>query len=218
MDTLIIAAAGASSRMKNEKSKIFMEIEGVPMLVRAMAPARQIPSIGRIIVTVRLEDEDRCRRMLRRWKWGAAQVVPGGSSRAQSVWNALQCVPSDDDTVLVHDAARPYASESLWRTVMRAARVHGAALPAIPVVDTLKTVDNGFVESTTQRENLYRIQTPQAFSAKILINAYKTAGQALLIATDDATLVEQTGHPVAVVAGENRNMKITFPGDVPPQI
>ena len=136
MDTLILAAAGASRRMKNETSKIFMEIEGVPMLVRALAPARQIPSIGRIIVAVRLEDEDRCRRMLRRWKWGAAQVVPGGGSRAQSVWNALQCVPSDDDTVLIHDAARPYASESLWRAVMRAARVHGAAVPAIPVVDS----------------------------------------------------------------------------------
>jgi 2-C-methyl-D-erythritol 4-phosphate cytidylyltransferase len=220
MDTVIVAAAGASTRMKNDTSKIFHEVDGVPVLVRALAPALKIPSIGRVIIAVRLEDEARCRRMLRRWDWGAALVVPGGSTRAESVWRALQTVPSDDSTVVVHDAARPWASESLWRTVMRAARVHGAAVPAIQVVDTLKIVDGGFVESTQPRNpRLCQIQTPQCFAASVLLKAYRRADAELRNASpDDASLVEAMGHAVATVAGETQNRKITFPNDLPPQL
>jgi len=146
--------------------------------------------------------------------------MPGGNSRSETVLKALQLVPADDATVIVHDAARPCASESLWRTVMRAARVHGAAVPAMPVVDALKIVDNGFIEEAVPRNpGLHQIQTPQAFTAELLHKTYRAASaDQLAAAPDDSWLVHSTGHPVATVHGESLNRKITFKNDLPPQI
>jgi 2-C-methyl-D-erythritol 4-phosphate cytidylyltransferase len=142
--------------------------------------------------------------------------VAGGATRAESVRNGLQAVPADADVVCVHDAARPFASEALYRAVVAAIR-DGAdgAVPGVPVTDTVKVVGDEVggvrpVESTLDRDRLVAVQTPQAFRAEVLRAAHAAADDA----TDDAALVERAGGRVVVVPGEVRNRKITHPDDL----
>lgn len=138
-------------------------------------------------------------------------AVAGGATRSDSVRAGLAAVPADATIVCVHDAARPLASAELYRRAIAA--VHDgadAAIPGIPVTDTIKVVADGVVVSTPDRSTLVAVQTPQAFRAGVLRAAHEAGGDA----TDDATLVEGLGGVVAVVAGETTNRKITVPEDL----
>lgn len=137
---------------------------------------------------------------------GAAQVVAGGASRADSVRNGLAAVPESAAIVLVHDAARPAATVELFERVVAAVR-SGAegAVPAVAVTDSLRTLDGTAVD----RDRLVAVQTPQGFSAAILRAAHADGGDA----TDDATLVERVGGTIVVVDGEITNAKLTHPHD-----
>jgi 2-C-methyl-D-erythritol 4-phosphate cytidylyltransferase len=138
-------------------------------------------------------------------------AVAGGATRSDSVRAGLAAVPADATIVCVHDAARPLASAELYRRAIAA--VHDgadAAIPGIPVTDTIKVVADGVVVSTPDRSALVAVQTPQAFRAGVLRAAHEAGGDA----TDDAALVEGLGGVVAVVAGEITNRKITVPDDL----
>lgn len=144
-------------------------------------------------------------------------VAPcGGESRQHTVRNALAYLPEEAEFVLIHDAARPLVSHALVDRLLAAARTHGAAVPALPVQDTLKRAHaNGQVVATVPRADLYRVQTPQVFRADWLRDTYqRTDDHALANATDDAQLLEQTGYPVFLVAGDPRNLKLTTPDDL----
>jgi len=143
---------------------------------------------------------------------GADLVVAGGATRADSVRAGLAAVPDDADIIVVHDAARPLATPSLFAAVVAAVRRGGAdaAIPVLPVADTLKRVEGVTVRSTVDRDGLVAVQTPQAFVAATLRSAHRTAGQA----TDDAALVERCGGTVRTVAGEPHNLKLTRPEDL----
>jgi 2-C-methyl-D-erythritol 4-phosphate cytidylyltransferase len=138
-------------------------------------------------------------------------AVAGGATRSDSVRAGLAAVPPDATIVCVHDAARPLASAELYQRAIAA--VHDgadAAIPGVPVTDTIKVVADGVVVSTPDRSALVAVQTPQAFRAGVLRAAHETGGEA----TDDAALVEGLGGVVAVVAGEITNRKITVPDDL----
>jgi 2-C-methyl-D-erythritol 4-phosphate cytidylyltransferase len=139
--------------------------------------------------------------------WGADRMVTGGVSRADSVRAGLAAVPDDAEIIVVHDAARPLASPSLFTTVVEAVRLDGASfvIPVLPVSDTLKRTSGGLVVSTVDREGLVTVQTPQAFAAATLREAHRDGG----LTTDDAGLVEQMGVAVRTVPGDPRNLKIT---------
>jgi 2-C-methyl-D-erythritol 4-phosphate cytidylyltransferase len=138
---------------------------------------------------------------------GGPVVVTGATSRSGSVRNGLAAVPASADVVVVHDAARPLATPQLFARVVEAVRAGSdAAVPAVPVVDTLRHVDGG----TVDREQLVAVQTPQAFRAQALRDAHRGAAEA----TDDASLVELAGGKVVVVPGEPANRKITTPIDL----
>jgi 2-C-methyl-D-erythritol 4-phosphate cytidylyltransferase len=140
-----------------------------------------------------------------------ATAVPGGASRSESVRAGLAAVPLTAGIVVVHDAARPLASPALFASVVAAVRAGAdGAVPAVPVVDTLKRVDGDRVVETVSRETLVAVQTPQAFRAGALRTAHSAGGEA----TDDAALVESAGGTVVVVAGEPDNLKVTTPGDL----
>ncbi len=140
-----------------------------------------------------------------------ATPVPGGASRSDSVRAGLAAVPETAGIVVVHDAARPLASPALFAAVVAAVRAGAdGAIPALPVVDTLKRVDGDRVVGTVSREALVAVQTPQAFRAGALRTAHSTGGEA----TDDAALVESAGGTVVVVAGEPDNLKVTTPTDL----
>jgi len=141
--------------------------------------------------------------------------VPGGPTRQVSVWNALQH-PSiaHVDVVLVHDAVRPFVSQSLLSRLLAAVEHIPAVVPALPLKDTVKQVESQQVRCTLNRSELVAVQTPQAFHRAVLIDAHRQAQQQGWIGTDDAALVEQMGVPVAIVPGEEQNLKITTPFDL----
>jgi 2-C-methyl-D-erythritol 4-phosphate cytidylyltransferase len=141
-------------------------------------------------------------------------VSTGGRERADSVANGLEDVPEECAVVLVHDAARPFVPDDVIGRVVAAARQGTGALPALPVVDTLKEVDEGGrVVRTVDRAPLWRAQTPQGFPRAMLDAAHARARRDGLAATDDAALCERLGYPVAVVRGDERAMKVTEAGD-----
>ena len=143
----------------------------------------------------------------------ADAVVPGGATRAASVRAGLAAVPADVEIVVVHDAARPLATPSLFRTVVDALVADpglAAAIPGVPVTDTLKRLDGALVAATVPRDGLVAVQTPQAFRAAVLRRAHAAGGEA----TDDAALVERVGGTVRVVEGEQANVKVTVERDL----
>jgi len=145
--------------------------------------------------------------------FGADVVVEGGGTRTESVCRGVAAVPPTAEVIVVHDAARPLASEDLFRAVITAVTADGAggAIPGIPVSDTIKVVDgSGCVTATLDRDTLVAVQTPQAFDADLLRRAHAGGTQA----TDDAALVEALGATVRVVPGDPRNLKITTPADL----
>jgi len=139
------------------------------------------------------------------------RCVPGGATRSDSVRAGLAAIPDDADVIVVHDAARPAARASLFDAVIAAVRAGAdAAIPGVPVTDTIKRVDGDVVVDTPDRSSLIAVQTPQAFGAAALRAAHADAGDA----TDDAALVERRGGRVVVVPGDASNRKLTAPDDV----
>jgi 2-C-methyl-D-erythritol 4-phosphate cytidylyltransferase len=144
------------------------------------------------------------------------EIIGGGEERQQTVEKLLAAAPPERDLVLIHDAARPMISENLIREVLEAAAEWGAAIPAIPIADTIKeSIDGGeTVSGTVDRARLYRAQTPQAFHRDLIVSAHRRARKEKWEVTDDASIMEQMGHEVRIVAGEERNIKITTLDDL----
>ena len=140
--------------------------------------------------------------------------VKGGATRQASCAAGLTRVPHEVDVVLVHDAARPFADPSLFDAVAQAAFIHGAALAAEPLADTLKRVEGNKVVETIAREGLWRAQTPQAARRTLLVEAHRRALEDGVLATDDVALIERIGHAVHVVPAPSSNRKITTPEDL----
>jgi 2-C-methyl-D-erythritol 4-phosphate cytidylyltransferase len=146
-------------------------------------------------------------------------LLEGGENRQKSVANALAGVEADpDDVILVHDAVRPFVSPQMIHDVIEAAKKYGAAIVGVPAVDTIKQVERtpegALIKATIPREKIVMAQTPQGFRYAVLKKAFDEAAGDGFIGTDEASLVERSGHPVAVVMGSAQNIKITTPGDL----
>jgi 2-C-methyl-D-erythritol 4-phosphate cytidylyltransferase len=192
-------AAGSASRFGRLKQ--FESLAGRQVIDWSMEAARSAAAGVVLVVPDRASAEDR----------GADVVVTGGSTRAASVRSGLDAVPADAEVIVVHDAARPLAGAELFRSVVEAlAPGVDAAVPGLPVTETVKQVAGGRVVSTLDRGELVAVQTPQAFRAGGLRSAHRTGGEA----TDDAALVEATGGTVVVVPGDPRNVKLTEVSDL----
>lgn len=212
----VIVAAGRSTRMGRGVNKQFLTLGGLPVLAHSLLAFEAAPSVGACVVVAAPEETARIAELVCR-EWSCrkvASVVPGGERRQDSVLAGLLALPSDAEMVLVHDGARPLLQPELVEAVLAEARRWGAAVPAVPVRDTVKEADGcGFVARTLPRENLWLAQTPQAFRFNLLLEAHRRAKELGMVATDDASLVEALGHPVRLVSGSYRNLKITFPED-----
>lgn len=205
---VIVPAAGAGVRLGGDIPKALRVLAGEPLLVHAVRRLRQAASVGLVVVAAPLASIDLVRDLL-----PDATVVAGGATRQESVALALQAVPALFDIVLVHDAARALASPNLVDVVAAAVRDgHGAVIPVLPVVDTIKRVDAGEdVIATVDRSELRAVQTPQGFRREILVKAH---AEALDDHTDDAGMVEKLGLAVHCVPGSAYAMKITRPIDL----
>jgi 2-C-methyl-D-erythritol 4-phosphate cytidylyltransferase len=214
---VILPAAGRSSRFGDARQKkIYADLDGRAVWLRAVEPFVNRPDVDQIILAIAPEDRELFER---RYRPNVAflniRVIEGGDERHETVARALLAVDPSCEFVAVHDAARPCVTEELIDAVFNAAREHGAALPGLPVTDTLKrVVEDGWAGETISRAGLVAVQTPQAFRRILLEQAYAQRGGVREPITDDAQLVEAIGHRCRVVDGSRFNLKITVADDL----
>jgi len=229
---VIIPAAGLGTRMasapgskakKPAATKQFTELGGTPILIHTLRKFVADPEVSEIYIALRANEIDGFLARLQKEAKDILQkqihLVEGGDHRQHSVRNAIRSVSaSDDDIVLVHDAVRPFVTEDIIHDVIQAAQKHGAAIAALPAVDTVKQVertsDGALITATLPRERVVLAQTPQGFRYDVLKKAFDEATTDGFVGTDEASLVERSGHAVAVVMGSPRNIKITTPADM----
>ena len=229
---IIIPAAGLGTRMapassargkKIAPSKQFTELGGTPILVHTLRKFATSSSVSEIWVALRKNEiagfRSRLESEFKDLQKTNVQFVEGGEHRQHSVANAIAGLSAaNDDVVLVHDAVRPFVTPSIIEDVIRAAQKYGAAIAGLPAVDTVKQVDRtaegAVVTATLPRERVVMAQTPQGFRFDVLKKAFDEAAADGFLGTDEASLVERSGHDVAVVMGSARNIKITTPADM----
>ena len=211
----IIAAAGLGRRMKTDRPKQLLVLNGTPIIVHTIRKFDSCAAIDYIIVTATRDSADEVRELLKSAGFKKpVSVVEGGERRQDSVAMGLQHLQPGTGIVAVHDGVRPFVSVEDIESVVRQAERTGAAILGVPIVDTVKQAEKEFVESTLTREHLVLAQTPQAFRIEILKEAFESAAKDEYYGTDESSLVEKLGHAVAIVRGSERNIKITRPSDL----
>jgi 2-C-methyl-D-erythritol 4-phosphate cytidylyltransferase len=210
---VLVPAGGIGTRIGSRTPKQFLALGRKPILAATLRHFRRHPRVTTVIVAAPAAHVERARRVLR-GSGAVLTVVPGGATRQESVWLALQAAPPSARVLLVHDAVRPFLTRPLIDALIAAAERDGAAICALPIAETVKRVRDGLVEATLDREGLWAAQTPQAFRAEVLREAHDKARRDGFVGTDEAMLVERLGHPVRVVPGLAENVKITTPGDL----
>jgi 2-C-methyl-D-erythritol 4-phosphate cytidylyltransferase/2-C-methyl-D-erythritol 2,4-cyclodiphosphate synthase len=216
----ILAAGGLGTRMATVQPKQLLLLAGKPILVRSCRALAQLPAIKEIVVVAPAAHMQQCRQLCHTLlppdQVARLIFTPGGTTRQDSVQAGLESLSPTLALVLVHDAARPLVEADLLLRCLHAASCHGAAIAALPVTDTLKDVaaESGTIRATIDRTNLWRAQTPQVVRRDLLQQAFRTAAAHGFQGTDEAALLEHAGIGVQVVAGSERNLKITRPEDL----
>lgn len=208
----VIVAAGSASRMGGI-DKVMAPLGGEPMILRTVRAFEDCETVKEIVIVTR-EDlmgpiAELCSGFTK-----IRSVVQGGSSRQESVKLGLLALSKEVRLAAVHDGARPLVSGELIDKVIRAAHSYGAAAPAIPVKDTIKVFEGGFIAATPDRSTLRAVQTPQVMDRDLLLGTLEKAEQEGTALTDDCSAVEHIGMRVRLVEGEERNLKVTTPLDL----
>jgi 2-C-methyl-D-erythritol 4-phosphate cytidylyltransferase len=208
---VVVVAGGTGHRFGGPIPKQYLDLAGAPILAWSMAAFERAESVDHIIAVVpesdlfmvseTIVDAYNLRKVRR--------VVPGGRNRQESTAHGLDAVEDREGIVLVHDGVRPFISDDVITRTIASVRESGSALAATQVTDTIKRVENGSVAETVPRESLWAAQTPQAFTIDLLRRAMELAVSDDFEGTDEAQLVERTGHQVSIVPGELTNIKIT---------
>jgi len=215
MTVVVIPAGGAGARMKSRQPKQYLRVTGAPLLVHTLRALLRSGVVDGVVLAVPGDRIVATRRMLQRYRVPRILgVVGGGANRQESVWRGLQAAPAGARWIVVHDAVRPFITRDLVEQVLAAARRHGAATCGLAVRETVKRVRGETVQATLDRDGLWLIQTPQAFSRGLLWAAHEKARRDHFTGTDDAVLVERLGGRVAMVPGLPENLKITTPEDL----
>ena len=208
----IILGAGAGTRMKADKSKLLLEINGKTVLERTVETFSKIKEINEIIVVCRESDLDSFENVLSPYN---VSYCFGGETRQQSVMNAVETI-DECDYLLIHDGARPLITEKEITDTLTSAIQNGAAAVGVMVKDTIKVIDSNYqIVSTPDRSSLVSIRTPQIFEFKMYVEAVEKAKADGKDFTDDCQLIEYFGKPVFTVIGDYGNIKITTPEDLP---
>lgn len=206
--------------MAGPQPKQFLALDGVPILIHSLRTFASVERVKAIYVAVRRTEMERVQAQVAEYGFAdRATVVEGGDTRQESVDHALSALRADaDDIVLVHDAVRPLIDTATIERTIDAVMEHGAAIVALPAVDTIKQVERtahgAIITSTIPREFIVQAQTPQGFRFGLLQKAMRDAVEDGFVGTDEASVVERAGFPVAVVHGSQVNLKITQPGDI----
>ena len=219
--TVLIPAAGTGRRMGGGVSKQYLELAGKPILAHTLALFENHPLIDNIYPIVPPNDISYCQQQIID-RYGFTKVrklVAGGPTRQDSVKNGLDALAEDDldqpkRPILIHDGARPLFDSKRLSMLIDIVCQTGACTIGVPVKDTIKNVDNNKITDSPDRSRLWQAQTPQGFQYQLIKEAFDQAAADGFIATDDASLLERLGHPVQMLKGDYRNIKVTTPEDI----
>jgi 2-C-methyl-D-erythritol 4-phosphate cytidylyltransferase len=216
LNIAIIPAAGIGTRMRADRAKQMLELDGVPLLVHTLRRFEECDAVDQIILVLQPSLTTDALALLSRYNLKKiARVVGGGAERQDSVYRGIQVIKEEVAGIIaVHDAVRPFVRPEEIRAVIERAENTGAALMAMAAIDTIKQVKSGRVQRTLDRKRIFYAQTPQAFRYSIIREAYERAYADGFTATDDSQLVERAGHRVSIVEGSPINIKITRPFDL----
>jgi len=215
----LIPAAGMGKRMGASINKQYLLLAGRPILAHTLSVFEESPLIAGICLVIPADEIPFCREQVvdaggfRK----VIEIVPGGAERQNSVLNGLNALgrhADADDAVLIHDGVRPFVTPAMIAESIAIARSGDGALVAVPAKDTIKSVQNGIVTGTPDRETLWQAQTPQSFLFSTIREAHLDAVESGFTGTDDASLIERRNGTVRIVTGDYRNIKITTPEDL----
>ena len=212
--SVVVVAAGTASRMQGI-DKVLATLGDVPILVRTLQVFQSCQDVAEIVVVTRedllVEIGDVCKAyMLDK----VSKILVGGAERVLSVRAGLRAVDPETELIAIHDAARPFLTQRVFKEVLEQAAASGAAAPAVPVNDTIKRAENAIVQETVDRSTLWAIQTPQVFQADLIRAAVEKACSDGAQITDDCSAVERLGMKVVLTAGDRQNIKVTTPFDL----
>ena len=214
MYSVLIMSAGASSRMGGTDKQL-LPLCGKTVLQRSVEAFLPFPEVGEILVVASPERAAVYRALLAPFGGRVRVLSCGGATRQQSVFAGMEAVSPGAEFVAVHDGARPLVPRAVIEEAFRGAAEAGGAIPVLPVKDTIKMGEGGFVRSTPDRGGLFQAQTPQVFRRADYLAAMEEARRRGLDFTDDAQLFELTGRPVRMTKGSEQNLKLTTPADIP---
>ncbi|WP_225978721.1 2-C-methyl-D-erythritol 4-phosphate cytidylyltransferase [Gandjariella thermophila] len=216
----IVLASGSGTRVGADLNKVYLPLAGRRLVSWSVNTLAGVPEIGFVVLVIRPEDARHARWVLDREIDAEVEVVHGGATRQESELCALRHLAGridagQIDTVLIHDAARPLVGDALVAAVLHAAREHGGAVPGVPRDDLVAVTPEGDQVTEVPRERLVAVQTPQGFRAAPLLAAYEAAAREGFVGTDTASCMERFSDvAVRVVAGDERNLKVTYPHDL----
>ena len=211
-----MVAAGKGTRMGPKIDKLFLELNGCPVVAHTWRVLDAVPEIDELLIVVREGLESSFVDLAEEHKFTKRfRLVAGGPERQDSVWNGLEALSPDAQIVVIQDAARPCTSQDLIHATILAAREMGAAVAACPVTDTIKESDGGqLIARTLDRARLWAVQTPQTFRVDIIRRALAEVRKKSLLVTDDTAACELIGQPVKLVLGTQPNPKVTRSEDL----
>lgn len=210
---LIITAGGIGSRFGGAEGKQLLRIKNKPLLIYTCERFQHLTNLTEVFVTIEPSRIEIFQGLLKEYRIKLPiRVIAGGETRRLSVEKAFAALSSETERVMIHDGARPNVASDLIVRLLDASLSYTAVIPVIPVVDTIKVVNDNMVLGTPDRNTLFCVQTPQVFSYKLLKKAYAIFSGADV--TDEASLIEKMGEAVYVVPGERANIKLTYPEDI----
>ncbi len=212
--TAVVVAAGASSRMG--KDKLFLPLDGVPVLARTLAALNAADAMDELIVVTQPEKLEKVAAMKAQYGLDKlSKVVVGGASRTESALAGASEADPRAKIICIHDAVRPFVTPDIIADAVHYAVLYQSAAPAVPVKDTIKVASDGVVSETPDRAQLFAVQTPQAFQADIIKAALSAALRDGVSYTDDCAAVEALGVKTYLCRGSEENIKLTTPADLP---
>ena len=209
----LVVAAGQSSRMGGA-DKIMLPVDGIPVIIRTLQAVSACEHVQEIVVVTRSDLLVPMSEEIQSYGVGrVTKLIVGGSDRMESVHLGLQEISSEAEYVAIHDGARPFASPALIARTIEAAVKYNAAVPAVPLRDSIRQTEKG-KNHVVERENLRAVQTPQVFDVDLVRAAIVQAREEKLSFTDDCSAVEHLGMPIHLVEGEAQNIKLTHREDI----
>ncbi len=213
--TCIVAAGGSGTRMGAGVNKLFLKIADIPVIVHTLKALQNCKEIAEIIISAKEDEIIKISEMVSGYSLTKVKtIVKGGKTRGESVMSASREVSEDTEIVMIHDGARPLVSDKILKETIKSAKENGAAACGVKTKCTLKSVDDGFITGTVDREKTVEIQTPQVFKKELFDAMYSQSIDVINSATDDCILAEMSGVKIAITEGSYKNIKITTPEDI----